>query len=251
VADFRDPWSLRLPEGSTVRRRAVALERRLAAEASRVVTVSPSWGRLFGQRWGRPVDVVPNGHELDLDQLAARSAPDELVVGYLGTYYPATQDLTGVWAALATLESSARVRVIGAANRVLGQQLDAVGLGDRLDVSGFVGQGRVLEELGRCSVLVLAGPTDADPVSRGVVAGKVWEYLATGLPILYVGDETCDIAALLAEQPGCALHASQDVEGIAESLRALRGQTYARNTDNISRRARSGQLAGILEHAVS
>jgi hypothetical protein len=87
-------------------------------------------------------------------------------------------------------------------------------------------------------------------VSRGVVAGKVWEYLATGLPIIYTGDDRCDIASTLRGQPGCAIHLPDDVSGIATSLRALDGHRYERDTSSMSRRARSRQLADLLNRSV-
>jgi len=249
VADFRDPWSLRLPEDTMQRRRAQRLECRLAGEAARAITVSPSWARLFAQHWGREVDVLPNGHDLGEGWRPA-SPGAELVAGYLGTYYPGTQDLTAVWAALAKLDEPLRVRAIGAPNAAFASQLDTAGLGDRLDVTGFVGPRTVLDELARCSVLLLAGPTESDPLSDGVVAGKVWEYLASGLPILYVGDQRSDIAAILRSESGCALHTVSDTEGIARSLRQLHGHTFERDSSATSRRARSRALAELLDAAI-
>jgi glycosyltransferase involved in cell wall biosynthesis len=252
IAEFRDPWSLRLPADSAQRRRATALERRLVHEAARAVTVSPSWARLFSEHWGRPVDVLPNGHDLEQGwSPAAVSSGNMSVAGYLGTYYPDTQDLTGIWAALAHLEIKFRVHAIGVPDPAFRRQLEAVGLGDRLEVTGFVGPRGVRDELSRCSILLLAGPTKSDPLSDGVVAGKVWEYLATGLPIIYVGDTTCDVARVLEGQDGCALHAPVDVAGITQSLGRLNGHLFKRDSGSMSRRVRTGQLAQLLDAAVS
>jgi hypothetical protein len=127
------------------------------------------------------------------------------------------------------------------------EQLAAAGLSDHLDSTGFVGARAVREELSRCSVLLLAGPTVSDPVSAGVVAGKVWEYLASGLPILYVGEARADVAAVLRDEPGCALHSPSDVAGITHSLRTLNGNTFDRDRSATSRRARTRRLAGLLD----
>jgi glycosyltransferase involved in cell wall biosynthesis len=248
VAEFRDPWSQTLREGSVKRRRAAALERRLMSEATVAATVSPSWARMFEGAWRRPVEVLPNGHDATVDSNGRTAASsDELVVGYLGTYYPQLQDLNGVWKALATLSTPVRIRLIGAENATLREQLARAGLAERLEVTGFLSQQEATRELQGCSLLVLAGPTRSDALSRGHVVAKTWEYLASQLPILYVGDRSSDVAELLNAQPGCALHEPGDVPEITRSLEVLPHQRFERAVESHTRRARTAELARWLD----
>jgi hypothetical protein len=252
VAEFRDPWSLALPGGSVQRRRALRLERSLTREADCLITVSPSWARTFGEAWARPVGVVPNGHGFAaLRSVEPAGAAEELVVGYLGTYYPDLQDLSPAWRALAQSGRPARIRLIGAPNPALMAELQQHGLGDRLEVTGFLAHDAALDELATCSVLLLAGPRDASGILRGHVVAKVWEYLATNLPIVYVGDVGADVADILRAQPGCAVHALDDTRGITTSLATVQEQRIARESDAFSRRARTAELARILDATVA
>lgn len=247
IAEFRDPWALTLPDGSVRRRRAASLERRLMREATTAVTVSPSWAAMFERTWQRPVEVLPNGHA-DVGEPGPPS-DGEPVIGYLGTYYPELQDLTGAWKAIATLPTAPRIRLIGAENAAFREQLTSAGLADRLEVTGFLSQRAALEQLGRCSALLLAGPRDASGLSRGHVVAKVWEYLATPLPIVCVGDPSSDVSQLLHGYAGCSVHAPDDVTGISDVLRSGLGQRYERVVGDTSRRARTAQLAEILARA--
>jgi glycosyltransferase involved in cell wall biosynthesis len=248
VADWRDPWSEMLPAGTLARRRAARLERRLAETASARVMTSPSWARHHEALWGRRVTAIPNGHD---EPGRADSAPAELVVTYMGSFYPETQDLSGVWPAIRLLDEKEtavhRIRFIGDLHPGLRAQLDAHGLGDRVEVTGFLGHGAAMERLRESAVLLVAGPRDASGLMRGQVAGKIPEYLATGLPIVYSGDPDCDAADVLREYAGCHVVASGDVDGLADALRASHGATFDRDVAALSRRALAGRLAALLD----
>jgi glycosyltransferase involved in cell wall biosynthesis len=248
IAEFRDPWALTLPERSVKRRRAASLERRLMGEATTALTVSPSWAQLFEQTWDRPVGVLPNGYETAHPK-GEPVTGDVPVIGYLGTYYPASQDLSAAFEALKTVPGPVQVRLIGAASVDFRKQLALAGFADRLEVTGFLPQRAALEQLASCSALLLAGPREASGLSRGHVVAKVWEYLATPLPIVYVGDPSSDVSELLRGYAGCSVHAPDDVAGISRFLRSSLGQHYERVITGASRRARTAQLAEILARA--
>lgn len=250
VADFRDPWSQMLPPGAR-RRRAGRLERSLARDAAAVVMTSPTWAGGHARLWGRPVDVIPNGH--DLAARPAAPAPVDIVVAYVGTYYPATQaPLTPVWAALRRLDAEhgsrlEEIRIIGELHPRMRAELDAHGLADRVHVTGFLPNTSALEQLASCSVALLAGPADARGILAGQVAGKVWEYLATDLPVIYVGAPESDAAHLLAEHEGTYVVPGGDAVGAEAALRAAIGRRHPRDTAAFSRRARARALGRVLD----
>jgi hypothetical protein len=64
-------------------------------------------------------------------------------------------------------------------------------------------------------VLVLTGYKDAE----GYMPGKLFEYLATGLPILGVGPVDGDASALLRTTSSSEMIGSDDLEGMVEALR--------------------------------
>jgi glycosyltransferase involved in cell wall biosynthesis len=80
-----------------------------------------------------------------------------------------------------------------------------------------------------------------------MIPGKVFEYLGTGLPVIYVGDAASDAARLLAGHPGCHLVQPGDVEAARRALLAAAAEApQARALEAYTRRALAGRLAGVL-----
>ena len=77
---------------------------------------------------------------------------------------------------------------------------------------------------------------------------KVFAYLASGLPVLYLSAANTDAAALMRGQPGCYVVDHRDVEGALRALgEGLVGPSFARDTEHLSRGTGARLLAEILE----
>ena len=139
------------------------------------------------------------------------------------------------------------MQFIGDLHPQIAAELERLGLGALVRETGFVAHSAAIEQLRRSSALLLAGPRDASGILRGQVAGKIPEYLATRLPIIYVGDPDCDAAAMLRAHDGCHVCATNDVDAVVRALGASRGETIARNVDGLTRRAIAGRLAALLD----
>jgi glycosyltransferase involved in cell wall biosynthesis len=252
IAEFRDPWAARMGTEDPRQQRALALERSLAREATAVVMPSPTWAREHGERWDRPVAMIANGHGGAAPTPSSPHPDEELVLAHLGSYYPDIQDLRAVWSALAQLRDEpgfgpVRVRFVGEVPRVLLDELGRYGLDDVVEVTGFLSAAEAARQIAGASVLLACGPRDARPSEQGVIPAKLFDYLATELPIIYAGERPNDGATLLEGQPGCHLLAPDDVEGAIEALRACRGQRVHRDTARFARRERARELATLLD----
>jgi hypothetical protein len=98
---------------------------------------------------------------------------------------------------------------------------------------------------------LLAGPGDATGIFAGHVPGKVWEYLATNLPILCVGAPESDAAQLLNEQPGTYVINAGDEAAAMGALQAAQLSRPVRDADAYGRRTRASALAGVLDRVCS
>lgn len=250
VAEFRDPWTEQLPAGHPHREWGARLERAIAAEAEAVVVPSPRWAKLFLAKGARTVRVITNGY--DPVDLPPAASPESLVVTHVGTLYPGRQDLSAAWQALRQLRAEGtpvRVRFVGDLPAAAADEIRAHGLGDVLEVTGFVPYREALSRMAASSVLVGAGG-GARGASEGWIPAKFFEYLGTGLPILYVGDTSTDVAALLRAHAGCYLVERGDADGAREAiLRARAEHVGRRDLGAFTRRALAGRLAETLERA--
>jgi glycosyltransferase involved in cell wall biosynthesis len=254
VAEFRDPWADRFPAGHAHRRRAARLQRSLATGADAVIVPTPTMASHLAAEWGRDVALIPNGHDVERP-VSVRSAQPTLT--YVGSFYPGRQDLSGVLAAIGQLEGSAqqrapRLRFVGDMPAELRAEVAAAGLDERVEVTGFLPLEQAMAAMADSSMLLACGFAGTDPLSLGVIPAKVFEYLASGLPILYLGNPADDAARLLADQPGCHVAEPGDVVAILAALRTgLESPLEHRDTEQFSRRSRTRQLAEVLDAAGS
>ena len=82
--------------------------------------------------------------------------------------------------------------------------------------------------------------------------GKVFEYLGSGRPILYVGEADSDVETLVGRFPGVACVRPGDVLGAREAILSLiqRGPTVERRgMEAYTRRSLAGALAQVLTDA--
>jgi glycosyltransferase involved in cell wall biosynthesis len=132
---------------------------------------------------------------------------------------------------------------------------DKLGLGDRLELHPFTTRRHALELQRNSEALLLLIP-DAGGRGRGVLSGKVFEYLAAERPILAAVPPDGAAAELLQESGAGVVVAPDDEEAIGAVLAQLESRYRAGTLDGtalspelkerLSRRARAEELAELL-----
>jgi glycosyltransferase involved in cell wall biosynthesis len=99
-------------------------------------------------------------------------------------------------------------------------------------------------------VLILTDTKNA----KGNIPGKLFEYLATGLPVLALGDPQGDSATLLSQAGAGAVLGHGDLKGMQAKLRELYASAGTQQTlgslEAFSRKTGSKQVAALLDKAV-
>jgi glycosyltransferase involved in cell wall biosynthesis len=254
VAESRDPLAGRVAPGDPHFRRAQRLEAAIARESTVMVMPTPTWASHYGSMWGTDVAVLPNGHD---GRLPERRRPAQPTLAHIGTYHAGRDDLTALWEALAIMRRRQigpmpRIRLIGHPSSELAQEIRRYGLDDMVDNVGFVTHEQAKVEMMSASMLVASGIKGGDAVARGWVPAKLFAYLASGVPLLYVSEPDTDAAALMNGQPGCYVVGHHDAEGALRALEeGLASPGFARDTEHLSRINGARTLAGILDRAVA
>ena len=151
------------------------------------------------------------------------------------------------------------VRFLGdfrASDREWAEQLE---LRDRFELIPYAPRRRSLELQRDSEALLLLIP-DAGGRGKGVLSGKVFEYLAADRPILAVVPPDGAAAELIRDAGAGVVVAPDDVDGIAGALKDLHTAWRAGTLDGaplsdewrrkVSRRTRSRELARVLEQVV-
>jgi glycosyltransferase involved in cell wall biosynthesis len=131
-----------------------------------------------------------------------------------------------------------------------------LGLGDRLQLLPYVSRPEALALQRDSDALLLLIP-EADGRGRGVLSGKVFEYLAAERPILAAVPPDGEAAGLIRDVGAGVVVAPDDIEGTTAALAELhtrwRAGELARSPlgpaqrARLSRRARAEELATLLE----
>lgn len=263
VADYRDFWS---PSMRGLRRRlSVFLERRCLRLADAAVFVNPTqqWQALeaIGQTNYPHAHVITNGFDAeDFIRLRGRVRPEcEYVqIVYAGSlqydrmrtqFFPALYQVCDD----SQIRSRLCVHILGNFANIypdLVAQLTDWGV---LQITPFVPQQAALEAIWDADILLIVEP-DA-PVYRANHSQKLFEYLASGHPILAVVPEG-EIAHVIREQQAGVVIHPEDQDGIVRAIRQMVEQwtpESRRHEDGIEknrcyeRREIARQMAALLD----
>jgi glycosyltransferase involved in cell wall biosynthesis len=269
VADFRDPWvdinyAEELPRSVLARWIDQAFESSVLRQASRVTTVSPSWARLLSDKpaGGQPVEVIHNGFdEEDFPPGDAALDPGRFFLSHIGSLY-ASRNPVALWEALSKLDSAGKIpalmfRVAGSIDPGIERSLDEWGLRKMAQVEGYISHEEAVRMM-RSSHLQLLS-IEHFPAERGMITGKLYEYLAAGRPVLALGPAGGDAAELLRATGGGTLFRRDAVSDIANEIerhylawaagRPLGGASMEAIAP-FSRKRQTERLAAVLEEGL-
>ncbi|CAM3314251.1 glycosyl transferase [Nocardioides dubius] len=232
VYDHRDTWTLDMYnecEANTDDPRVAEIELRLVSDSVETWFVNEpiaDWHRQRYPEHAEKILAVPNGFDPDFSPLPAprRAAQENGPVrfGYIGTMTPymPMQEFVDAWAIaadrLAPGEAAADfygyLGFYGTPHRGLSALFaDADESGARY--LGPLPKGQVRDVYAGFDVLLLIIGS-----GRYLTSGKVYEYMASGLPIVSVHDPSIDASRVLADYPGWFPAASLEPADIADAL---------------------------------
>lgn len=225
IAEFRDLWTDWRWNGAWRQKLDERIEAAIVANATAVVTVSPTYAAVLRDRGARSVCTITNGFDPG-DFSTGNGAADD-VLTYVGTYYPRSQDLSAVLGAFGALKREARIspyglQIVGDHSSELARLIDEAGLAGSVEWTGFVSHEESIRRMRASRALLLAGPIVSDsPALRGNIAGKTFEYLASGKPIVFTGDLASDVAELLRPFPQARIVGQGDLDAARAALLSL------------------------------
>jgi glycosyltransferase involved in cell wall biosynthesis len=265
IADLRDPLVAnqhRRDDTAAARARQAANEqvaRLVARNADAISCVSEAIAdevRALGPRG--VVRTIANGCDFD-DFAGLEYRPAERFrITHTGSFF-GKRDPRPFLQAFHDANLDAVVRFVGdfrSSDREWAESLD---LGDRLELVGYVSRTESLRLQRDSEALLLLVP-DAAGRGKGVLSGKVFEYLAAGRPILAVVPPDGVAAELVRETGAGVVVAPDDVDGMRDALVAMHAQfangglpaveLSARDEERLSRRARVEEMAALVEEVV-
>jgi len=237
-----------------------AVARLVAGRADGIVAVSDAIADEVRARSPKgPVTTIANGSDFDDFAGLVHHPSDRFRITHAGSFFGKRDPRPFLTAVQRSNIADLVVRFLGdfrAADREWAETLE---LGERLELIPYAPRRRSLELQRDSEVLLLLIP-DAGGRGRGVLSGKVFEYLAAERPILAVVPPDGAAAALIRDTGAGVVVAPDDVEGMAAALRDLHARWRAGGLDSaplsaewrakLSRRTRVEELARFVERFV-
>ena len=229
IADFRDPWTeidfydeLHLTRWAD--RRQHELERQVLTQADKVVTVGWDWARGLGRLGNRNVRVIQNGYDWDCSQDEERAPlSDEFTLTHLGVVAP-SRNAPVFWQALQELKNEVegfgkalKIKLVGQVDQSVIENLTSCGLMENTELVTQVPHDEVKRLQEASQVLLLL--VNNTPNAKGILTGKLYEYLASRRPILAIGPENGDAARLIQETHAGMTVGFEDKDKMKEAIK--------------------------------
>lgn len=212
IADFRDPWTQmfyykHLSLSRFADKKHHRLEQSVLDEADAVIAVSPSVRDDFAAQTSTPVELITNGFDPDDLPPQQDCSKDDGKFRIVHTgLFAADGNPLNLWDVLASRCSSnpdfasrLEIRLAGKTDAQITDAIRERGLEENLVNLGYLPHEKVVEEQRNASLLIL--PLRQEPEYAKVLPGKIFEYLASGKPILGIGQED-GAAALILKDAG-------------------------------------------------
>jgi glycosyltransferase involved in cell wall biosynthesis len=261
LADLRDPLVAnphRRSDTTAARARQTANERLaklVAKRADAISAVSDAIADEMRDLGARGVvRTIANGCDFDDFAGLEYHPAARLRITHTGSFF-GKRDPRPFLQALHDSGIDAVARFVGDFRHTDREWAETLDLGDRLELVPYAPRAESLRLQRDSEVLLLLVP-DAGGRGKGVLSGKVFEYIAAGRPILAVVPPDGAAADLVREAGAGVVVAPDDIEGMAAALREL--HTRHQNgglpavelpddlRNRLSRRARAEETAELL-----
>ncbi|HOT95966.1 MAG TPA: glycosyltransferase family 4 protein [bacterium] len=270
VADFRDSWIgwLSTPHWRPAPARALEfrMEKQVLTEADHILTVSAGVKEdllsrhpdLRDTRWC----YLPNGFDAaDLAGIPPKPKAPGFTLIYTGSLYGNRNPRSLLRALEQLVEEqfapleALHIRLVGRVGEAILQEIAASPAGRFFDHIPYVSHAESLQYLLAADAALLI--IDDSPANRGILTGKLFEYIGARLPILALAPE--GEASTLIRRHGLGFCIPPgDSEGIAAVLRRLLRKEYPRHQEQgedarrlFERREQTRQLAALFDEMIA
>lgn len=258
LADLRDPWTeiyynQLLYRMEFAKKKDLRLEQACIREADAVVVVSEDIKRLFAkgnEQLLNKIHVIPNGFdESDFpSETKKESSSDKIIryIGNLGEQYPIDGFLE-VFRQLFENDSSWKLEFVGNSPENLRNKTREWQANNTVTFCPYVPHKEAIDFMKSASVLLLIIPQIEN--NKGILTGKLFEYIATGNPILCIGPEDGDAATILKSYTNCRCF---DPEHISKAIDWLKNSKFdqiesTENRQQFSRKNLTKRMSELLK----
>lgn len=257
VADLRDPWTdiyYYTQFYPTIISRALDrwYEKRVLKGSDLVLTVGKSLKELFVSKVKEAsgkTEVITNGYDPEDFKNIIPSKPEVFTISYIGTLsdtYPLTSFLEGL-REFSKKGNDFRLKFLGTVSPGQRDHIRALPECSDTGFYDYADHDEALKFMASASLLLLIIPEHIS--NKSIITGKIFEYLASGKPVICIGPTDGDAAEIIRESGCGAVFGYDDSEGVCGYLTSIvkdsDGSTKT-STEKYSRIELTGKVARLL-----
>ncbi len=206
IADFRDPWTtigyhkkLRLRKSAWVKHKI--LEGEVLNNADKIIVTSFTTKKEFYYITEKPIKVITNGY--DTEPVEKTELSQKFSVSHIGSLLSGRNPHI-LWEALSELlkeedgfANDFELCLTGTVSKEVLKTIHKYSLKEFVKLTGYVSHEESIK-LQRSSQVLLLIEIDSDE-TKCIIAGKLFEYMASQRPILAIGPENWDVNQIISE----------------------------------------------------
>ena len=207
LADFRDPWSnlyynKDFKQGAFAKNKNKKLEEGVLKNADCILTVSTTLQQEFS-KIAKRVEVITNGFDDEVSASEKVALDANFSISYIGLLPKQSNPrllfkvLKELCQESAAFKNDLQINFIGDISEEVKIEIESNNLTKNTSFTGYVSHQKAIAYQKKSQVLLLLIPNVEN--NKGILTGKVFEYLIAKRPILAIGPEEGDLATILAE----------------------------------------------------
>ena len=261
LADFRDPWTTigyhkELKLSASAEKKHKALEREVLNTADTVLVTSPTTKTEFEALTPRPIAVITNGY--DVEKVVKQPLDEKFTLAHIGSFL-SERNPQILWEALTELiaentdfKAAFELKLIGAVSVEVLDSIKAHDLNGYVNNLGYVSHEEAVIQQRKSQVLLLV-EIDRDE-TKCIIPGKLFEYMVSERPIVAIGPDGADFAAIIKQTNTGVFVTYSQKEQLKKTLLDYFTQyqngslkSNAIGLQQFSRKSLTGQLAELIK----
>ena len=207
ISDFRDPWTdidyfHQLPLSKKAKKKHHKLEQEVLLNSDAVLVVGKTMKENFSS-YSKNIHVITNGYDTDTNLTTLKINLDtKFTITHIGMMN-ADRNPKILWEVLLEIiienedfKNNIEVKLIGKIATEVEDSL-LVFPNKIINIIGYVSHAEVKKYQQSSQILLLA--VNKVPSAKGIITGKIFEYLQAKRPILAIGPENGDLAEIFKE----------------------------------------------------
>ncbi len=265
IADLRDPWTdiyyyQDLKHTEIARKLDEKYEREVLENCDAAIVVSADIKRLFSKKSDKIKDdkfiVIPNGFDTDDFDAGVQPEKECFLITYVGTiadnYNPEVFFIAFNKLTLSNPTVKIKLRFVGSVSTQIVELIGKYCRPEQVELISHVVHREAIHYMQTASLLLLLIPAVKN--DKGILTGKLFEYIGSGRPIVGIGNPQGDAGTILCETNSGKMFGRDEslvLENyLSESLRQWQRDTrfgyQSPDTSPYSRKKLSEKLSHVI-----